>query len=289
MKKLFLILCWLFLFVNISFAQYPHLNWVYQRIDNILKRSPEATSLIINKLEILADQYRYVSEDYDLITTLLAYVKEKSKPLELIWSLEWKNIPEWYSQLRTETIKNLEWVFHLHWSEDAPILVIEFIDFQCPYCQRQHNDAILDKLEYDLFPGEVRTWVWMFPLWWSRHKLAQQAAESAECAFDQWWIDAYINHKSALFAWWLQPTMSVIKRAATDHWLNPDLIEACTSSWENEQKVLTQKQRWINLWIRWTPGSVVIDVRSWAIKNISWARSLESFQSIVQTLLDANN
>ena len=62
---------------------------------------------------------------------------------------------------------------------------MEFLDFQCPYCKRQHDNKVLDELRNVEFPGDVRTAAVMFPLTGKWHELATQAAESAECAFIQ--------------------------------------------------------------------------------------------------------
>jgi protein-disulfide isomerase len=62
---------------------------------------------------------------------------------------------------------------------------MEFLDFQCPYCKRQHDDEVLDELREVEFLGKVRTAAVMFPLTGKWHELATQAAESAECAYIQ--------------------------------------------------------------------------------------------------------
>jgi protein-disulfide isomerase len=62
---------------------------------------------------------------------------------------------------------------------------MEFLDFQCPYCKRQHTDNVLNEPREVEFPGKVRTAAVNFPLTGKRHELATQAAESAQCAFMQ--------------------------------------------------------------------------------------------------------
>lgn len=65
-------------------------------------------------------------------------------------------------------------------SADAPVVVIEFTDFQCPYCRRHHEgtQATLNKKFVET--GQVR-WVFKhFPL--SSHPQAPAAGVAAECA-----------------------------------------------------------------------------------------------------------
>src|SRR3989344_8516599 len=66
----------------------------------------------------------------------------------------------------------------------APVTIVEFSDFQCPYCARfrqQTFDQI--KQEY-IDTGKVRFVYRDFPLS-SIHPMAQKAAEAAECADEQ--------------------------------------------------------------------------------------------------------
>ena len=69
-------------------------------------------------------------------------------------------------------------------SSDAPIVVVEFSDFQCPYCQRHAltTQPVLD--EVFVGPGEVM-WVFKhFPIE-NIHPFAFAASVAAECAAEQ--------------------------------------------------------------------------------------------------------
>jgi len=64
--------------------------------------------------------------------------------------------------------------------ENAPVTIVEFSDFQCPYCGREY--PVVERLmkEYD---GRVRLVFRHFPL--EFHPFAQKAAEAGACAADQ--------------------------------------------------------------------------------------------------------
>ena len=64
--------------------------------------------------------------------------------------------------------------------EDAPVLIVEFADYECPYCQQIHPE--LKKLEQE-YAGKVALAFKDFPL--PMHPHAEKAAEAARCAAEQ--------------------------------------------------------------------------------------------------------
>ncbi len=66
---------------------------------------------------------------------------------------------------------------------DAPVTMIEFSDFQCPFCKRFFEQALPKIEEEYIKPGKVKLVYRDFPL--SFHEQAQLAAEAAECADEQ--------------------------------------------------------------------------------------------------------
>jgi protein-disulfide isomerase len=66
-------------------------------------------------------------------------------------------------------------------AKDAKVTIVEYSDFQCPYCARAHQ-TIADQVmkEYD---GKVKLVYKNFPLGF--HKWAEPAGIAGECAFEQ--------------------------------------------------------------------------------------------------------
>ncbi|MEX0798514.1 MAG: thioredoxin domain-containing protein [Bacteriovoracaceae bacterium] len=65
-------------------------------------------------------------------------------------------------------------------SEDAPVTIVEFSDFQCPYCAKAAETVNQVKKEYG---NKVRVVFKQFPL--PFHSQAKQAANAALCAWEQ--------------------------------------------------------------------------------------------------------
>lgn len=77
---------------------------------------------------------------------------------------------------------------------NAPITIIEFSDYQCPFCTKWHNEVFLRLLKE--YPKQVRIVYRDFPLS-SIHPAATAAAEAANCANEQ---GKYWDYHSALFS-----------------------------------------------------------------------------------------
>lgn len=77
----------------------------------------------------------------------------------------------------------------------APVTIVEFSDFECPFCRRL---ASIEKQVLPRFNGRVRVIFKNYPL--SIHPWAQEAAEAATCAYFQsppgFWLfhDYFFSH-----------------------------------------------------------------------------------------------
>ncbi len=78
--------------------------------------------------------------------------------------------------------------------QDAPITIVEFSDYQCPFCVRWH-DQVYEQL-MAAYPGKIRFVYRHLPLT-SIHPEALPAAEAAMCAGEQ---NAYWQYHERLFA-----------------------------------------------------------------------------------------
>ena len=74
---------------------------------------------------------------------------------------------------------------------DAPVKIIEYADYQCPYCKQMH--PLIKRLREE-FPNKTQLIYEDFPL--PMHANAQKAAEAAHCAGDQ---GKYWEYHDAIF------------------------------------------------------------------------------------------
>jgi protein-disulfide isomerase len=79
-------------------------------------------------------------------------------------------------------------------SSDAPVTIVEFSDYQCPYCRSYHNETFKRILaEY----GDVIQYVYKDLPLEQIHPEAAPAANAAHCAGEQ---DAFWNYHDLLFS-----------------------------------------------------------------------------------------
>ena len=129
---------------------------------------------------------------------------------------------------------------------DAPVTIVEFTDYECPYCRRYYRQTYHRLLEE--FEGEVRYVVRNYPL--SIHPNARKAAEAAECAHNQGRFWDYHDH---LFenADALEP--DDLKRHARDLGLDGGQFDECLESGAESETVEGDLSTGRRLGIRGTP------------------------------------
>jgi protein-disulfide isomerase len=113
---------------------------------------------------------------------------------------------------------------------DAPITLIEFSDYQCPYCTKWDNEVYARLLtEYG---AKIRFVYRDLPL--AFHGDAQSAAEAADCAGEQ---GAYWKFHDALFSEKYGLGMDAYRKYATDLGLDANALVACVEEGRYTEEV----------------------------------------------------
>jgi protein-disulfide isomerase len=131
--------------------------------------------------------------------------------------------------------------------EDAPITIVEFSDYECPYCRKWHSE-VFTKLQ-DEYPQQVRLVYRDFPLS-SIHANAAPAAEAANCANEQ---GKFWPYHENLFSMELGLSDEAYQKYATRLGMNVQSFQECMESNRYEAEVQADYQFAADLGVRSTP------------------------------------
>ena len=129
---------------------------------------------------------------------------------------------------------------------NAPITIVEFSDYQCPYCRRWHEQVYEPLLA--AYPGKIRMVYRHLPLT-SIHPDAFAAAEAAMCAGDQ---DAYWPYHEKLFSSEAFGMQTYVQYAQ-DLSLDMDAFQACMTENKFKEAIEADSDFAVDLGIRSTP------------------------------------
>jgi len=159
---------------------------------------------------------------------------------------------------------------HVRGDFNAPITILEYSDFQCPFC----DDFHLTMVELiDKYPGQVR-WVYRhFPSGF--HEFAQQAAEASECAADQ---DKFWEYSDVLFSNQGIISADYFSQVASQIGLDEGQFNDCLDSGKYTTMVQDQFQDGINNGVQGTPGNFLNG------QALGGALPIEAIESIIESL-----
>lgn len=160
----------------------------------------------------------------------------------------------------------------------ADVVVVEYSDFECPFCGRFHPTMEQVVADYE---GKV-AWVYRhFPLT-SIHPNAQPYAEASECVAELGGNEAFWEFGSALFD--QVPTVSQLAGVAAEVGVDANAFQECYDSGKYESKVTSQYQDGINAGARGTPYSVVVS-KDGSTTPLSGALPIEQVKSVIDAAL----
>ena len=157
----------------------------------------------------------------------------------------------------------------------APVTVVEFSDFQCPFCKRMQST--IGELR-EKYPDTVN---WRFkdlPLV-SIHSGAQYAAEASRCAGDQ---GKFWEYRDALFGE-ARVTDEVHPGIAEKLGLDKAVFEACLTSRKHKEAVEADSEEAQSLGISGTPAFIVNGIL------LSGAQPIEEFIRVIDAELKTSN
>ena len=174
---------------------------------------------------------------------------------------------------------------HIRGNPTAKISLIEYSDFECPFCKRYH-DTPKKLLEAH---GDGLNWVYRhFPL--SFHNPgAQKEAEAAECAAELGGTEAFWRYTDALYDRTSSGgkgfPLDQLTPLATELSLDAQAFEECLDSGRHAARVTEDLQEGSAIGITGTPGSVLLNNETGEVRLLSGALPTATFDATIAELL----
>jgi len=166
---------------------------------------------------------------------------------------------------------------HIKGEDGAKVTIIEFSDFQCPYCARYYSDAYPQILS--AYPSDVKVIFKHFPL--SFHAQAVPAAEASECAGAQgkFWEfhDKLFENQNG----WSNSGRTAFDKYAEELGLDMTLFGNCVDNREFKAKVEADFIEGQQKGVRGTPAFFIND------KLVSGSQPFATFKQEIDAALAA--
>ncbi|AJM92140.1 DsbA family protein [Nitrosopumilus piranensis] len=172
---------------------------------------------------------------------------------------------------------------------DAPITIIEFSDFECPFCARFHIQTLPSLFEEYIDQGKVKLVYRDFPIQ-SIHANALPAAVAANCANDQGKFkemhDMVFENQNE---WNKQETTDALitfSKYATEIKLEQNTFDSCLTSGKHIDEIRKDLQDGRDYGVSGTPGFFVGNDEIGYVE-LKGAQPFESFKKVIDAQLEA--
>lgn len=170
---------------------------------------------------------------------------------------------------------------------DARYTLIEYSDYECPYCKKFHSTA-----EMFVERNPEVNWVYRhFPLDF-HNPGAQKQAEAAECAGELAGNQGFWDYSKKIFERTKSngkgfPIENLVP-LAEELKLNKTQFETCLNTDKYRNKVLLQFQQGQRAGVTGTPGNFLIDTQTGQIIAVNGAQPLNALESALNKLKENN-
>jgi protein-disulfide isomerase len=193
------------------------------------------------------------------------------------------------SSERAKNVRPVSKEEYVYGNPGAEVTLVEYSDFECPFCKRFHPTA---KRLVDESDGKVN-WVYRhFPL--ANHNPgAQKQAEASECAGKQGGAAAFWRYSDLIYARTSSngngfPLANLVP-LAKEIGLDDKTFRRCVDSAEMAAKVKADYENGIASGITGTPGSIFLHNASGKAIAMAGALPLARLQAAVKALSDSND
>ena len=172
---------------------------------------------------------------------------------------------------------------------NAPISIIEFSDFQCPFCARFHIQTLPSILEEYVDQGKVKLIFRDFPIQ-NIHPNALPASVAAECANEQ---GKFKEMHDKLFEYQNQwnrvetvDAVSLFNEYAVEMNLEQETFESCLSNGKYIDEIKKDLEDGRDYGVSGTPGFFIGNDKIGYVE-LKGAQPFDSFKKVIDAQLDA--
>lgn len=158
--------------------------------------------------------------------------------------------------------------------KNAPVTIIEFSDYECPFCEKFYSETYSQIEKNYIKTGKVKFIYRDFPLGF--HQNAQKAAEAAECAGEQ---GKYYEMHNQLFEKGVSGGSAGFKQYAKELGLDPTKFNQCLDSGAMVSEVKKDLADGSKLGVSGTPAFFIND------QEVVGAQPYSVFEQIIEQKL----
>ena len=222
------------------------------------------------KLQTLYTSESFQKKQGESIDSAIAQMGNEPTPKED------KQAPSKITTLTTEQVSNILRDNYIDGNANSDIVLIEYSDFECPFCQKHFENGTVKSLVKE---KNIATLYKQFPL--NFHPLAQKAAEGNICVGKSLGNDKFFMYTDEVFKS-KNPTIDTITKIAVNLWMKEAEFKKCLESNEFATKVSNDMKEWQTLFgINGTPGNVLLNKKTGKFVVVSGAQPVSAFEQAI--------
>ena len=162
-------------------------------------------------------------------------------------------------------------------SKKAPVTIVQFTDFQCPYCAKFVAETLPQIVENYVDTGKVNFVLRDFPL--TNHPNAAPAANAAECLREQGGDEMYFEYHDLLFANQADLSVEKLKEYAAGFDIDQNQFASCVDENKYQNETEADFQAGVEYGVQGTPAFFVNG------NLLAGARPYENFKTAIEAAL----
>jgi protein-disulfide isomerase len=175
---------------------------------------------------------------------------------------------------------------HMRGDKDAVVTLIEYSDYECPFCKSFHP-TMQEVLEE--YKGKVK-WVYRhYPL--SFHANAQKQAEAAECIYEQGGDEAFWKYTDLIYerttAGGTGFALDKLGPLAAEVGVDQATFQTCLDSDKYAKHVKDDQDGGQRAGVQGTPGTIIMNSKTGKTKLIPGALPFTSVKPMIDEILES--